>query len=70
MHHDEHPRGFAELQEDEAVFRLGVVWIVDQTSVIVIKHRLGFDKRYAVLAKIRPRFRWIPSERELGDATD
>jgi hypothetical protein len=50
VHHNEQSRGLAEPQEDEAVFRLGVVRIADQPSLIVIKHRLGFDKRYAVLA--------------------
>jgi hypothetical protein len=58
----EQPERIAESEQDEPVFLIRMVWIVDDLAVTIGESRLRFLKRDPVLANVVGRFAGIPLE--------
>ena len=68
MYHHQNSEPIAQPQEDESLFLVGVIRIVQQQRVLIIDYALTFLERDAVLAKVGSSLRRVPFELDLWHA--
>jgi hypothetical protein len=66
VHDNEHSQRPTQPQQNEAVFRVGMIRVIDQPRPVVVEHGLGLGEGHPVFPEILPGFRRIPPELELA----
>jgi hypothetical protein len=66
---EEKAKGGTQTQQDEPLFRKGMIWVVDEDRVIVEKDRYGLRKGHAMATNVEAPLRLVPLEAKLVSHT-